>query len=126
MTDLTAKGMATRRRVLGDAHVDRAEAATTAADAAFQALITDAAWGHVWARGTIPLRERSMLTIALLAGLGNDHELALHIRATANTGASEADVMETLLHVAVYAGIPRANHAIAIAKNTFAAMKNAT
>ena len=126
MTDLTAKGMATRRRVLGDAHVERAEAATTAADAAFQALITDAAWGHVWARGTIPLRERSMLTIALLAGLGNDHELALHIRATANTGASEADVMETLLHVAVYAGIPRANHAIAIAKNTFAAMKDAT
>ena len=126
MTDLTAKGMATRRRVLGDAHVDRAEAAATAADAAFQALITDAAWGHVWARGTIPLRERSMLTIALLAGLGNDHELALHIRATANTGASEADVMETLLHVAVYAGIPRANHAIAIAKNTFAAMKDAT
>ena len=125
MTDLTAKGMATRRRVLGDAHVDRAEAATTAADAAFQALITDAAWGHVWARGTIPLRERSMLTIALLAGLGNDHELALHIRATANTGASEADVMEALLHVAVYAGIPRANHAIAIAKNTFAAMKDA-
>ena len=126
MTDLTAKGMATRRRVLGDAHVDRAEAATTAADAAFQALITDAAWGHVWARGTIPLRERSMLTIALLAGLGNDHELALHIRATANTGASEADVMEALLHVAIYAGIPRANHAIAIAKNTFAAMKDAT
>ncbi len=125
MTDLTAKGMATRRRVLGDAHVDRAEAATTAADAAFQALITDAAWGHVWARGTIPLRERSMLTIALLAGLGNDHELALHIRATANTGASEADVMEALLHVAIYAGIPRANHAIAIAKNTFAAMKDA-
>ena len=125
MSDLTDQGMKTRRRVLGDAHVDRAEAATTAADAAFQALITDAAWGHVWARGTIPLRERSMLTIALLAGLGNDHELALHIRATANTGASEADVMETLLHVAVYAGIPRANHAIAIAKNTFAAMKDA-
>ena len=126
MTDLTAKGMATRRRVLGDAHVDRAEAAKTAFDAPFQALITDAAWGHVWSRDTISLRERRMLTIALLAGLGNDHELALHIRATANTGASEADVMETLLHVAVYAGIPRANHAIAIAKNTFAAMKDAT
>jgi 4-carboxymuconolactone decarboxylase len=117
-----AKGTATRRRVLGDAHVDRATAATTPFDAPFQALITDAAWGAVWARDTISLRERSMLTIALLAGLGNDHELAMHIRATRNTGASEADVMEALLHVAIYAGIPRANHAIKIAKDTFAAM----
>jgi 4-carboxymuconolactone decarboxylase len=71
------------------------------------------------------LRERSMLTIALLAGLGNDHELALHLRATANTGASEADVMEALLHVAIYAGVPRANHAIKIAKDTFAEMRAA-
>ncbi len=119
------RGATTRRRVLGDAHVDRARANATALDAPFQALITDAAWGHVWARDTIPLRERSMITIALLAGLGNDHELALHIRATANTGASEADVMEALLHVAIYAGVPRANNAIRIAKETFAAMKAA-
>jgi len=122
MSDFATKGMATRRRVLGEAHVNRAEAAKSAADAPFQALITDAAWGHVWSRDTISLRERSMLTIALLAGLGNDHELALHIRATANTGASEADVMEALLHVAIYAGVPRANHAIKIAKDTFAEM----
>jgi 4-carboxymuconolactone decarboxylase len=122
MADLTDRGMAIRRKVLGDAHVDRAEAAKTDLDAPFQALITDAAWGHVWARETISLRERSMLTIALLAGLGNDHELALHIRATRRTGASEADVMEALLHVAIYAGVPRANHAIKIAKETFAAM----
>lgn len=122
MPDLRDTGMATRRRVLGDAHVDRAEAATTDFDAPFQALITDAAWGHVWSRDTITLRERSMLTIALLAGLGNDHELALHIRATRNTGASEADVLEALLHVAIYAGVPRANHATRIAKETFAAM----
>jgi 4-carboxymuconolactone decarboxylase len=122
MSDLATKGMATRRRVLGEAHVNRAEAAKSAADAPFQALITDAAWGHVWSRDTISLRERSMLTIALLAGLGNDHELALHIRATANTGASEADVMEALLHVAIYAGVPRANHAIKIAKDTYAEM----
>ncbi|MBC7737162.1 MAG: 4-carboxymuconolactone decarboxylase [Candidatus Saccharibacteria bacterium] len=119
---MATKGMATRRRVLGDAYVNRAEAGKTVADAAFQALITDAAWGHVWSRDTISLRERSMLTIALLAGLGNDHELALHIRATANTGATQADVMEALLHVAIYAGVPRANHAIKIAKETFAAM----
>ena len=122
MAELTNRGMTIRRRVLGDAHVDRAEAARTDFDAPFQALITDAAWGHVWARDTISLRERSMLTIALLAGLGNDHELAMHIRATRRTGASEADVMEALLHVAIYAGVPRANHAIKIAKETFAAM----
>lgn len=123
MADLNIKGMAIRRRVLGDAHVNRAEAAKTAFDEPFQSLITDAAWGHVWARDTITLRERSMLTIALLAGLGNDHELALHIRATANTGATEADVTEALLHVAIYAGVPRANHAIKIAAETFAKMR---
>lgn len=123
MPDMQIKGMATRRKVLGDAHVNRAEARKTAFDQPFQALITDAAWGHVWARDTISLRERSMLTIALLAGLGNDHELAMHIRATANTGATESDVMEALLHVAIYAGVPRANHAIKIASETFAAMR---
>lgn len=122
MPDLTEKAMTTRRRVLGDAHVNRAEAAKTPFDAPFQALITDAAWGHVWSRDTISLRERSMVTIALLAGLGNDHELAMHIRATRNTGATQADVMEALLHVAIYAGVPRANHAITIAKEVFAAM----
>lgn len=122
MTDLAATGERTRRKVLGDAHVDQAIAVSTDFDAPFQALITDAAWGHVWSRGTISLRERSMLTIALLAGLGNDHELAMHIRATRRTGASEADVQEALLHVAIYAGVPRANHAMQIATATFAAM----
>lgn len=121
MTD-PAKALQTRRKVLGDAHVDAAAARTTAWDAPFQALITDAAWGHLWSRDTIPLRERSMLTIALLAALGNDAELELHLRATANTGASRDDVMEALLHVAIYAGVPRANHAIRIARDTFAAL----
>jgi len=122
MTELAQKGMSIRRRVLGEAHVGRAEANKSAFDAPFQALITDAAWGHVWARNTLPLRERSLMTIALLAGLGNDEELVLHLRSTRNTGASEDDVMEALLHVAIYAGVPRANHAIKIAKETFAAM----
>lgn len=122
MANHVKNGPTTRRQVLGAAHVNRAQAQATAFDAPFQDLITDAAWGHVWSRGTISLRERSMLTIALLAGLGNDHELALHLRATRNTGASEADVLEALLHVAIYAGVPRANHAIKIAKDTFAAM----
>jgi 4-carboxymuconolactone decarboxylase len=120
---MNQRGMAIRRKVLGEAHVNRAEAAKTGFDEPFQALITDAAWGHVWARDTISLRERSMMTIALLAGLGNDHELALHIRATRNTGATQDDVMEALLHVAIYAGVPRANHAIKIAKETFDAMR---
>ncbi|MCP4565409.1 MAG: 4-carboxymuconolactone decarboxylase [Bosea sp.] len=122
MTELADKGMSIRRRVLGEAHVDRAEANKSEFDAPFQALITDAAWGHVWARDTLPTRERSMMTIALLAGLGNYEELALHLRATRNTGASQDDVMEALLHVAIYAGVPRANHAIKIAKDIFAAM----
>ncbi|UFM67351.1 4-carboxymuconolactone decarboxylase (plasmid) [Paracoccus sp. MA] len=125
MTNRYDQGMTTRRRVLGDAHVARAEAAKTDFDEPFQRLITESAWGAVWSRDTISLRERSMLTIALLAGLGNDHELALHIRATANTGATPGDVIEALLHVAIYAGVPRANHAIKIAKETFAEMEAA-
>lgn len=120
MSDLSDTGLATRRQVLGAAHVARAQAAQTPFDAPFQALITDAAWGHVWSRGTIPLRERSMMTIALLAGLGNDGELALHLRSIPNTGASRDDVLEALLHVAIYAGVPRANHAIALARQIFA------
>ena len=120
---ITRAGRATRRRVLGDAHVNRSEAGATPFDAPFVALITDAAWGHVWSRGTLPLRERSMLTIALLAGLGNHEELALHLRATANTGTTEEDVMEVLMHVAIYAGVPRANHAFKVARETFAAMR---
>ena len=120
MTELSDTGLATRRRVLGPDHVARAQAAQTPFDAPFQALITDAAWGHVWSRGTIPLRERSMMTIALLAGLGNDGELALHLRSIPNTGTSRDDVMEAPLHVAIYAGVPRANHAIALARRIFA------
>ena len=124
MSERYKAGMATRRRVLGDAHVDRAEANKTDLDAPFQELITEAAWGHVWSRDRITPRERSMLTIALLAALGNFEELAMHTRATANTGATREDVMEALLHVAIYAGVPRANHAIKIVKETFDAMES--
>jgi len=113
------QGMATRRKVLGEAYVDRAEANKTPFDVPFQDLITEAAWGHLWSRETITARERSMMTLALLAGLGNFEELALHTRATANTGASRDDVMEAMLHVAIYAGVPRANHAIKIIKQVF-------
>lgn len=120
MTDRFSDGMAMRRSVLGDAHVDRAEAARSALDTPFQTLITEGAWGTVWASDAIPLRERSMLTLALLAALGNFDEVAMHVRACANTGASRTDVMEAFQHVAIYAGVPRANHAIKIAKAVWA------
>lgn len=114
-----SQGTATRRAVLGDAHVERAEAAKTAFDAPFQELITEAAWGHLWSRPDLSRRERSLITIAILAALGRDDELALHLRATANTGASREDVREALMHVAIYAGVPAANHAFKIARETF-------
>lgn len=116
------EGMAIRRAVLGTAHVERAQVAVTDLDAPFQALITEAAWGTVWAGDGISRRERSMLTLALLAGLGNFDEIPMHIRATANTGASQRDVLEVFQHVAIYAGVPRANHALKLAKETFAQM----
>ncbi len=115
-------GMTTRRSVLGDAHVDRAEKAKTPFDDAFQTLITEGAWGTVWADDTITRRERSMLTLALLAATGNFEEIPMHIRATANTGATQEDVIQCFLHVAIYAGVPKANHAIKLAKATYAEM----
>ena len=120
-----SQGMSTRRSVLGDAHVDRASAAATEFDQPFQELITEAAWGHLWSRPHWTKRERSMVTIALMAALGQDEELAMHIRATLNTGASREDIQEALLHVAIYAGVPAANHAFKIAKQTFAEMDKA-
>ena len=126
MTDRNAEGMKTRRAVLGDDHVDRAEAQKTDFDAAFQGLITEAAWGTVWASDAITRRERSMLTLALLAATKNFDEIPMHIRATANTGASKQDVIEAFQHVAIYAGVPAANHAIKIAKQTYAEMEGKT
>jgi 4-carboxymuconolactone decarboxylase len=123
MADRFEIGRKTRRAVLGDAHVDRAEAEVTAFDAPFQQMITEGAWGTLWADGTIPLRERSMLTLALLAATGNFAEIPMHIRATRATGASPQDVMQAFLHVAVYAGVPKANHAIRLARETFAEME---
>lgn len=123
MTDRHATGMQTRREVLGDAHVDRAEAAKTDFDAAFQGLITEGAWGTVWAGDGISRRERSMLTLALLAAMGNFDEIPMHIRATARTGASKRDVLEAFQHVAIYCGVPRANHALKLARETYADME---
>ena len=123
MSDRSDQGMKTRREVLGDAHVDRAEAAKTDFDLPFQTLITEGAWGTVWSSDGISRRERSMLTLALLAATGNFEEIPMHIRATARTGASKQDVMEAFQHVAIYAGVPKANHAIKLAKQTYAEME---
>ena len=113
-------GMRVRREVLGDVHVDRAQARQTSLDADFQRLITEMAWGTLWARPDLDRRTRSLITIGILAALGRADELALHIRATANTGASPGEVAEALLHVAIYAGVPAANSAFAIAKAVLA------
>ncbi len=121
--DRYEKGEARRRQVLGDAHVDASQARQTALDEPFQTFVTEGAWGTVWASDAISLRERSMITLALLAATKNFHEMPMHLRATANTGASERDVMEALQHVAIYAGVPAANHAVKIAKEVFAEMR---
>lgn len=116
-------GMAVRRQVLGDAHVDRAGAQMTEFDRDFQTFITEGAWGSVWSRPHFTKRERSIVTIALLAALGHDDEVAMHVRATRNTGATREDIREALLHVAVYAGVPAANHAFKIVKKAFEEME---
>lgn len=118
-------GLAVRRSVLGDRHVDRAEVAATDFDQPFQELITEAAWGTVWARPGFSKRERSIVTLALLAALGHDEEVAMHVRATANTGATREDICEAFLHVAIYAGVPAANRAFKIAKDVFSEMDGA-
>ena len=122
MPDRLKEGMAVRRAVLGDAHVDFAESTKTEFDKPFQEMITEGAWGTLWANDALSHRERSMLTLALLAATGNFEEIPMHIRATQNTGASPKDVIQSFLHVAVYAGVPKANHAIKLAKSTYAEM----
>jgi|TARA_B110000908_G_scaffold171821_1_gene236054 4-carboxymuconolactone decarboxylase len=122
MSDRYKTGMSTRRAVLGDAHVDRAEASKSTFDEPFQTMITEGAWGTLWADDTISKRERSMLTLALLAATGNFEEIPMHVRATANTGATPQEVLQAFMHVAVYAGVPKANQAIKLAKQTYAEM----
>jgi 4-carboxymuconolactone decarboxylase len=99
--------------------VDRAVANTTAFDGDFQRFITETAWGAVWDRPGLDRKTRHLLTLALLAALGREHELAVHLRATPNTGVTPDDVKEVLLHVAIYAGVPAANAAVALAKRIF-------
>ena len=110
-----AAGMRIRREVLGAEHVDRAAANTTDFTAPFQDLITRYAWGDVWNRPGLSRPERSMITIAMLAALGRDEELALHLRAALRNGLGQDAISEVLLQVAVYAGLPAANRAFAVA-----------
>jgi 4-carboxymuconolactone decarboxylase len=115
-----AQGMDVRRAVLGDAHVDSSIAATTAFTAPLQDLIARYPWGDVWSRPGLDRRTRSMLTVGLLAALGQDHELGMHVRGAVRNGVTADEIAEVLLQVAVYAGIPKANHAFALAQSVLA------
>src|SRR4051812_16847418 len=108
-----------RKSVLGADHVARAEANKTDFDADYQRYITECAWGAIWTRPGLEKKTRHMLTIAMLASLGKQEELAMHIRATRNTGVTPEEVREVFLQVAVYAGVPAANSAFAIAKRVY-------
>ena len=120
------EGMQVRRAVLGAEYVDRVMAAQTEFDAPFQRFVAEMAWGSVWAREDLDLRTRSLITIALLAALGRWEQLEQHLRATRNTGATPAEIREALLHVAVYAGVPAANTAFALARKVLAEVEPPT
>ncbi|MGH3423934.1 MAG: 4-carboxymuconolactone decarboxylase [Nocardioidaceae bacterium] len=119
-TDPYDEGMRVRREVLGDEHVDRAEERTDDLTRPFQELITRYAWGDVWGRPGIDRRSRSMVTLALLAALGHEGELAMHVRAALRNGLSREEIGEVLLHTGIYAGVPVSNRALAIAQRVFA------
>jgi 4-carboxymuconolactone decarboxylase len=117
--DSFQKGLAMRKSVLGAEHVARTEANTTPFDADYQRFITETAWGTIWTRPGLEKKTRHLLTIAMLAALGRHEELALHVRATRNTGVTPDELKEVLLHVSVYAGVPAANSAFAVAKRVY-------
>jgi 4-carboxymuconolactone decarboxylase len=117
--DRYEQGMRVRREVLGDEHVDRAVANTTEFTQPFQDFITETAWGNIWARDGIDRRSRSMITLAVLTALGREHEIAMHVRAALTNGLTKEEIGEVLLHTSVYAGVPAANRAFAIAQQVF-------
>jgi 4-carboxymuconolactone decarboxylase len=118
-------GMQVRRRVLGEAHVDRAEAAKNELDAEFQDLITRYAWGEIWTRAGLPPHTRSLLTIGLMVALNRNEELRLHLRAAANNGVTPEEIREVLLHCAIYCGVPAANAAFHAAKEILSEQQSA-
>ena len=119
-TERAARGMTVRREVLGDAHVDRAMAGTTPFTADFQSFLTRYAWGEIWSRPGLSRAERSMITLTALTVLRQDEELAMHLRAALRNGLTPEQIAEVLLHTAVYAGVPAANRAFAIAARVLA------
>ena len=119
-TERAAQGMTVRREVLGDAHVDRAVVATTSFTTDFQSFITRYAWGEIWSRPGLSRAERSMITLTALMVLRQDEELAMHLRAAVHNGLTPDQISEVLLHTAVYAGVPAANRAFAIAARVLA------
>jgi 4-carboxymuconolactone decarboxylase len=122
--DMWSAGDATRRAVLGDEHVDRATAGATPFTADFQELITKYAWGEIWTRPGLDRRTRSCVTLALLTALGHEHELAMHVRAALRIGLTEEEIKEVLLQTAVYAGVPAANRAFAVAQAALESDRN--
>jgi 3-oxoadipate enol-lactonase/4-carboxymuconolactone decarboxylase len=116
--DLYEPGLAVRRAVLGDAYVDRALARADSFTEDFQRFITRYAWGEIWGRDGLDRRTRSCITLALLAAGGHEAELALHVRAALRNGLTPDEIKEVLLQVAVYAGVPAANSAFAVAQRT--------
>jgi 4-carboxymuconolactone decarboxylase len=116
------QGMRVRRAVLGDAHVDRAVQNTTELTAPFQDFITRYAWGDVWSRPGLDRRTRSIITLTALTSLRAENEIAMHVRAAITNGLTPAEITEVLLHTGVYAGVPAANAAFAIARRTLAEM----
>jgi 4-carboxymuconolactone decarboxylase len=110
------RGMKVRREVLGDAHVDRAVAGTTPFTEPFQDFITRYAWGEIWSRPGLSRQERSIVTLAVLAALQHEGELAMHVKAARRNGLTPEQIQEILLQVAVYAGVPVANRAFPIAQ----------
>ncbi len=119
-------GMQVRREVLGDAHVDRAEAATTPFTQDFQALITRYAWGSVWTRPGLDRRSRSVAVLTAMIALGHWEEFAMHVRAARTNGLSDDEIAEVVLQAAVYCGVPAANHAFAVAKGVLEGLDGAT
>jgi len=117
-------GLQVRKEVLGAAYVDNTLNQSSDFDREFQRWITSTAWGAIWGRTELSLRDRSLITITQLASLGNLEELALHLRATKNTGLSKRDVKEALMQVGVYSGVPAANAAFRIAKKVFEEMED--
>jgi 4-carboxymuconolactone decarboxylase len=114
--DVYQRGMAVRRQVLGDEHVDRAEAHRTTLTSDFQDLVTRYAWGEIWTRPGLDRRVRSCITVALMVALNRPEELAMHLRAARRNGVTLEELREVLLHTAVYCGMPAANHAFHIAQ----------